>query len=163
MMWAKGRDRAQAPLLQARAVLASGSNTQPVGLMLHVHLGQVLLLVPRALAGSKCPHCGHDSTGCSRIMAANATLPAAVRAGTDIPAAVTQLPAWAWPYHVLSTPTIPGVHPADLVGFCLTQLPVGLMFSCDLCSFPALAPAPREGCCVVSEHGVPQPSCPAWL
>lgn len=90
-------------------------------------------------------------------MAANATLPGAVRAGTDIAA------AWACPYHGLSTPHPPGAHPTDLVEFCLTQLGVGLMFSCDLCSPTAPAPAPCEGCCVVSEHGMPQPSCPAWL
>lgn len=141
--------------------------------MLHVRLGQVLFLAPRALAGSKCPHCRQDSRGCSRIMAANARLPAAVRAGTDTPAAVTQqiknklrlikpgclglsLP-WAQHTHP------PGVHPTDLVEFCLTQLGVGLMFSCDLCSLTTPAPAPCEGCCVVSEHGMPQPSCPAWL
>lgn len=93
-------------------------------------------------------------------MAANATLPAAVRAGTDIPAAVTQLPAWACPYHMLSTPTIPRVPPT-LGGVLSDTTGSGVMFSCDLCSLTA--PAPCEGCCVVSERRVPQPSCPAWL
>lgn len=53
---------------------------------------------PRGLSWEQVPHHGQDGAGCSRIMAASTTLPAAGRAGTDIPAAVSQLPAWAYPH-----------------------------------------------------------------
>lgn len=124
--------------------------------MLHIHLGQGLFLAPEASAGSKSPHRGQDSAGHSRIMAANATLPAAVRAGTyssySNPAACLGL-SLPCPQHTHPQT----LHPTDLVGFCLIQVRGGLMF-CDLCSPTVPAPAPREGCCGLRTRGAS-----AWL
>lgn len=155
-MWAKGGDRAQAALTASQGCVWHQALTLTCGFDAAYPSGTGIIPGPPYSAGSKSPHRGQDSAGHSRIMAANATLPAAVRADTcssySNPAACLGL-SLRCPQHTHPQT----LHPTDLVGFCLIQGRGGLMF-CGLCSLTVPAPAPREGCCGLRTRGAS-----AWL